>query len=98
MAKWEQWPNGKFKQETSVAHCSRVFCTTISSHTISNKVVDSVYNRCFFQSNPNVHSGHLPPAQEFEDGVRAIARNWNTIGSGGSLKGTVGLEEGAGAG
>jgi hypothetical protein len=25
--------------------------------------------------------------------VRAIARNWNTIGSGGSLKGTVGLEE-----
>jgi hypothetical protein len=28
--------------------------------------------------------------------VRAIAWNWNTIGSGGSLKGTVGLE-GAGA-
>jgi hypothetical protein len=29
-------------------------------------------------------------------GVRVIARNWNTIGLGGSLKGTVGLEEGAG--
>jgi hypothetical protein len=72
MAEWEQWPNGKSKQETSVAHCSRVFCTTISSHTISDKVVDSVYNRCFFQSNPNVHSGHPPPAQEFEDGYTEI--------------------------
>src|ERR1700738_4915576 len=44
MAEWKEWPNGKAKQETSVAHCSRVFCANISSHTISDKVVHSMYN------------------------------------------------------
>jgi hypothetical protein len=44
--------------------------------------------------------GRLERTVEFQllsfQNVRAIAWNWNTIGSGGSLKGTVGLE-GAGA-
>jgi hypothetical protein len=56
-------PNRKPVLHTAAGSLTTIF----PGHRMSDKVFDSVYNRCSFKSNPNVDSRHHQPARAFED-------------------------------